>query len=286
MPTTGYYDAALGYQTTGPATSLGGGRGDALSGVQSVQGVQGVQGAYTSISDARFARNDSNASPVPSTMSQQTATQHQQPMMNPTLPPTYAYFAYGGGIMPGGFQYGTPAIYPQIATAGNAGTNSGAYSAKPGSYGSGYGAGASYDALASAGPSAEYKGAGSSYTSTQTGKTGTSTGNTNTGGSSATDITATMYAKSHVALSKVNSYDKQTFHSATPPPFSLTGSQNAGLPGAYGTPHLFIPTMPHQLHQPLHQDGGSSTGQRSNTSSQNKAQAKPGYSPSYWTGSN
>lgn len=33
-------------------------------------------------------------------------------MMNPTLPPTYAYFAYGGGIMPGGFQYGTPAIYP------------------------------------------------------------------------------------------------------------------------------------------------------------------------------
>lgn len=159
----------------------------------------------------------------------QTATQHQQPIMNPTLPPGYAYFTYGGGIMPGGFQYGTPAIYPvslkvysknqksneqmgeyllfilqQIATAGNAGTNSGAYSAKPGSYGSGYGAGANYDALASAGPSAEYKGAGSSYTATQTGKTGTSTGNTNTAGSSATDISATMYAKSHVALGKVN----------------------------------------------------------------------------------
>ncbi|KMQ83265.1 protein lingerer isoform x1, partial [Lasius niger] len=92
----------------------------------------------------------------------------------------------------------------QIATAGNAGTNSGAYSAKPGSYGSGYGAGASYDALASAGPSGEYKGTGSSYTGTQTGKTGTSTGNTNTAGSSATDISATMYAKSHVALGKVN----------------------------------------------------------------------------------
>jgi len=43
----------------------------------------------------------------------QTATQHQQPMMNPTLPPGYAYaFTYGSGIMPGGFQYGTPAIYP------------------------------------------------------------------------------------------------------------------------------------------------------------------------------
>lgn len=33
-------------------------------------------------------------------------------MMNPTLPPGYAYFAYGGGMMPGSFQYGTPAIYP------------------------------------------------------------------------------------------------------------------------------------------------------------------------------
>lgn len=43
----------------------------------------------------------------------QTATQHQQPMINPTLPPGYAYaFTYGSGIMPGGFQYGTPAIYP------------------------------------------------------------------------------------------------------------------------------------------------------------------------------
>lgn len=72
QPTT-YYDAALGYQTTGPATSLGSGRGDALSGVQGVQNVQGVQGAYTSISDARFARNDSNASPVPSTMPQQVS---------------------------------------------------------------------------------------------------------------------------------------------------------------------------------------------------------------------
>lgn len=92
----------------------------------------------------------------------------------------------------------------QIAAAGNAGTNSGAYSAKPGSYGSGYGGGASYDTLASAGPAGEYKGASSGYTGTQTGKTGTSTGNSNSGGSSAADIGATMYGKSHVALSKVN----------------------------------------------------------------------------------
>lgn len=38
-------------------------------------------------------------------MSQQTGS--GGPMLN--LP--YAYF-YGGNMMPGGFQYGTPAIYP------------------------------------------------------------------------------------------------------------------------------------------------------------------------------
>lgn len=70
QPTTGYYDATLGYQTTGPVTSLGSSRTDTLSGVQSVPGVQTVPAQYTSINDARFARTDSNASPVSSTISQ------------------------------------------------------------------------------------------------------------------------------------------------------------------------------------------------------------------------
>jgi len=58
------------------------------------------------------------------------------------------------------------------------------------------------------------------------------------------------------------SYEKQGFHSGTPPPFNLPGSQSTpmGPSGAYA-PHLFIPAMaPHQqhhstplLHQPLHQ---------------------------------
>ena len=45
-----------------------------------------------------------------------TATQpHQQPMMNhPSLPPGYAYFYGAAGMMPGSFQYGTPALYPVI----------------------------------------------------------------------------------------------------------------------------------------------------------------------------
>jgi hypothetical protein len=57
------------------------------------------------------------------------------------------------------------------------------------------------------------------------------------------------------------SYEKQGFHSGTPPPFNLPGSQNTpmGPSGAYA-PHLFIPAMAPQqhhstplMHQPLHQ---------------------------------
>lgn len=55
------------------------------------------------------------------------------------------------------------------------------------------------------------------------------------------------------------SYDKQGFHCATPPPFSL-GSQNSGMgPGGGYPQHLFIPAMtPHHntttlMHQPIHQ---------------------------------
>ncbi|CAH2236259.1 jg7023 [Pararge aegeria aegeria] len=46
-----------------------------------------------------------------------------------------------------------------------------------------------------------------------------------------------MYAKTHVALNKVNSYEKAGFHSGTPPPFGA-GS------------HLYIPAPPH--HHPHH----------------------------------
>ncbi|KAF4532577.1 hypothetical protein B566_EDAN010038, partial [Ephemera danica] len=71
----------------------------------------GMTSVAYSVSDARFARTDNNSSPVPSTLSQQNPSQaHQQPMLNQTLPPGYAYF-YGTGVVPGSFQYGTPALY-------------------------------------------------------------------------------------------------------------------------------------------------------------------------------
>lgn len=66
------------------------------------------------------------------------------------------------------------------------------------------------------------------------------------------------------------SYEKQGFHSGTPPPFNLAGNQNAGIApsGTYG-PQMYIPTMPHQqhhsttlMHQPLHQVRHSSNSRR------------------------
>ncbi|KAG8227090.1 hypothetical protein J437_LFUL007427 [Ladona fulva] len=277
----GYYD--LGYQAP---TSLATGREGGLASV-----------AY-SVSDGRFARTDNNSSPVPSTLSQQNPSQaHQQPMLNPTaLPPGYAYF-YGGGMVPAGsFQYGTPAIYPMpTATNAHGATNNTQYP-KPGSYGSAYGSG--YDNLSQ---NQEYGKTG--YVSgNQSQSKGGVGGNSGTAGSSASELGATMYSKSHVALGKVNSYDKQGFHSGTPPPFNMAGTQTTPMGAPSGTypHHLFIPAMaPHQhhsttlMHQPLHtmemrnpgrrSESGSTSGQRSQSSNQpNKSGGKQGYSASYW----
>lgn len=81
-------------------------------------------------------------------------------------------------------------------------------------------------------------------------------------------------------------YDKQNFHTGSTPQFGLTNNQNASVISGYGAPHLYIPTVPHQLHQPLHQDTANTSGQRTNSNLQNKPQTKSGYTGSYWTGSN
>ncbi|KAL0279069.1 UNVERIFIED_CONTAM: hypothetical protein PYX00_000700 [Menopon gallinae] len=176
---TGYYDM---YQNP---TSLPTGR-DNLASV-----------AYT-MSDARYTRGDNNASPVPSTLSQQTATQaHQQPMMNPSLPPGYAYFYGAAGMMPGSFQYGTPALYPIPATNAHGSTATSQY-AKPGSYASTYGSG--YEGLSQ---TQDYQ--KSAYVSTNQTQSKTGVGvTTGSSGSSTSDLSASMYGKTHTALGKVN----------------------------------------------------------------------------------
>ncbi|XP_046661479.1 protein lingerer isoform X2 [Homalodisca vitripennis] len=270
MP-AGYFDMSFQQQPT----SLGTGRDGSLGNV-----------AY-SMSDGRFARADNNASPVPSTLSQQTQG-HQQPMLNPTgLPPGYTYIY---GSFPTNFQYGTPALYPMAPTAAAGNSTSGQYKAPT------YGSAAGYSSGYEAGTDG-YKVGSAGYTGSpaQTKASGTPT------------TSSDMYTKGHATLNKVNSYDKAVFHSGTPPPFNLGGSQSAGLAhsGTYAPP-LFISTLPpHQQHahsaatlmhshQPLHQiemrnhgrrmDGASNAGPRSQATSQpNKAATKqPNYSPSFW----
>uniref|UniRef100_A0A336K4P2 Protein lingerer n=1 Tax=Culicoides sonorensis TaxID=179676 RepID=A0A336K4P2_CULSO len=241
--------------------------------------------AYSTMSDARFARTDNNSSPVsnvPSTMSQQTGSGGH--MVN--LP--YAYFyPSNNAMMPGQYQFSTPIYTQQVATPN---ATSGGQFPKP-SYNSGYGS-TSYDTLNQT--TQDYN--KTPYASSGVGQQskGQTVSNPQTGGTGS-DITSSMYGKSHGALNKVNSYEKQSFHSGTPPPFNLVGSQtalnnvNAASAQAYGSQHLYIPTIaaPHHnmnMHQP-HQDS-SSTGQRPQSNSQGKSATKQGYSPSYWTAQN
>ncbi|XP_062708566.1 protein lingerer isoform X11 [Aedes albopictus] len=276
----GYYD--MNYQTP---TSLG------AAGVRDAN-LGSV--AYSTMSDGRFTRTDNNSSPVsnvPSTMSQQTGS--GGPMLN--LP--YAYF-YGGNVMPGGFQYGTPAVYPPQPMATNA--TSGGQFQKP-AYNSGYGT-SGYDTLSQSGQ--DYN--KNPYPSSGVGQQskGQTVSNQQSAGGSGSDIAPSMYGKSHVALNKVNSYEKQSFHSGTPPPYNIAGTQTAGATSGqpYGQ-HLYIPQIPTHhninMHQAMHQmdnrtyNSGSgvmrdsnSSGQRPQSNSQGKTATKQGYSPSYWTGQN
>jgi hypothetical protein len=83
------------------------------------------------------------------------------------------------------------------ATNAHGNTNTTQYP-KPASYGSGYGSG--YDGLAQ---NQDYGKAGYVSSSQSQSKAGVGA-NAGTTGSSATDLSATMYGKSHVTLGKVN----------------------------------------------------------------------------------
>ncbi|XP_063933027.1 protein lingerer isoform X3 [Zophobas morio] len=246
-----------------------------------------------SISDGRFTRGDNNASPVPSTLSQQTSTLTQGHQAGPILAGTGPpYFFTALNTFPN-YQFGT--MYTQLPAATNAhGSSNSTQYPKPATYGSGYG---SYDTLSQ---TQDYNKTG--YVGNNQGQKGGGVNATSTG-SSGNDLSA-MYGKSHAALGKVNSYDKQGFHSGTPPPFAgtLHAGQNAGLAPSgtgYG-PQVYIPTMtPHQqqlstqlMHQPLHQmdvrhqgrrvDSGNNSGNRSQTSNPAKGGTKQPYPTSYW----
>ncbi|XP_061504055.1 protein lingerer isoform X4 [Anopheles gambiae] len=267
----GFYD--INYQTP---TSLG------AAGVRDAN-LGSV--AYSTMSDGRFTRTDNNSSPVsnvPSSLSQQTGS--GGPMLN--LP--YAYF-YGGNMMPAsGFQYGTP-VYPQQMPT-NAATSGGQFQ-KPAYNTGGYGSATGYDTLGQSGQDYNKNAYQASIVGQQQSK-GQTVANQQSGSGSGSDMAPSMYGKNHVAINKVN-YDKQSFHSGTPPPYNIAGTQTAGTTSAqpYGQHLAYIPTMATHhninMHQNMHQDSNSS-GQRPQNNNQGKTASKQqGYSAStYWTGPN
>ncbi|XP_052893230.1 protein lingerer isoform X1 [Anopheles moucheti] len=267
----GFYD--INYQTP---TSLG------AAGVRDAN-LGSV--AYSTMSDGRFTRTDNNSSPVsnvPSSLSQQTGS--GGPMLN--LP--YAYF-YGGNMMPASsFQYGTP-VYPQQMPT-NAATSGGQFQ-KPAYNTGGYGSATGYDTLGQSGQDYNKNAYQASIVGQQQSK-GQTVANPQSGTGSGSDMAPSMYGKNHVAINKVN-YDKQSFHSGTPPPYNIAGTQTAGTTSAqpYGQHLAYIPTMATHhninMHQNMHQDSNSS-GQRPQTNNQGKTGSKQqAYSSStYWTGQN
>ncbi|XP_047237826.1 ubiquitin-associated protein 2-like isoform X2 [Girardinichthys multiradiatus] len=269
----------------------------------------------------KFGRNDSSSPAPPTSLStagvqsqpQQTqpaGTQGQgqnqgqqtqnQAFLNPPLPPGYGYtgLPYYAGMpgVPSAFQYG-PTVFVPPASAkqpamGLANPSSQFHQQHQPSYGQ-HAYGAAFDDLSQA-HGGEYSKAGyggSAQSQAKSAGSGPGKGLSGSGtGGGVPDMGGSIY-------SKTQSFDKQGFHTGTPPPFSLpsalggTGPMNpGGAPGYAPAPFLHI-LPPHQqphsqmLHHHLTQDGQGGPGQRSQSSSmQQKAQgSKSSYGSSpYW----
>uniref|UniRef100_A0A3P8X920 UBA domain-containing protein n=1 Tax=Esox lucius TaxID=8010 RepID=A0A3P8X920_ESOLU len=242
----------------------------------------------------KFGRGDSSSPVPPTSLSQGPASQPQQPpqaqsqgqgqsqgqqtqnqaFLNPPLPPGYGYtgLPYYAGMpgVPNAFQYGpTVFVPPALAKQPNMGLgnpSSQYHQQHQPSYGQhAYGAGLSFDDL-SQGHAGEYSKGGYGGSAQSQAKSAGSgpgkapglSGSASSGG--VPDMGASIY-------SKTQSFDKQGFHTGTPPPFSLpsalggTGPLNpGGAPGYAPTPFLHIMPahqQPHSqlLHHHLTQDG-------------------------------
>ncbi|XP_056889290.1 ubiquitin-associated protein 2-like isoform X1 [Takifugu flavidus] len=268
----------------------------------------------------KFGRNDSSSPAPPTSLSTagvqsqpqqapQSGTQGQnqaqqtqnQAFLNPPLPPGYGYtgLPYYAGVpgVPSAFQYG-PTVFVPPASAkqpamGLANPSNQYHQQHQPSYGQ-HAYGTAFDDLSQA--HGEYSKGGYGGSAQAQAKSGGSgpgkapglSGSGNSGG--VPDLGGSIY-------NKTQSFDKQGFHTGTPPPFSLpsalggTGPLNpGGAPGYAPAPFLHI-LPPHQqphsqlLHHHLTQDGQGGPGQRSQSNSmQQKTQgSKSNYGSSpYW----
>ncbi|XP_056131056.1 ubiquitin-associated protein 2-like isoform X2 [Lampris incognitus] len=225
-----------------------------------------------------------------------------QAFLNAPLPPGYGYtgLPYYAGVpgVPSAFQYG-PTVFVPPASAkqpamGLANPSNQYHQQHQPSYGQ-HAYGAAFDDLSQAHGGEYSKGGygGSAQSQAKSagsgpGKAPGLSGSGSSGG--VPDMGGSIY-------SKTQSFDKQGFHTGTPPPFSLpsalggTGPLNpGGAPGYAPAPFLHI-LPPHQqphsqlLHHHLAQDGQGGPGQRNQSSSmQQKTQgSKSSYGSSpYW----
>ncbi|KAM8886666.1 ubiquitin-associated protein 2-like isoform 1-T1 [Spinachia spinachia] len=269
----------------------------------------------------KFGRNDSS-SPAPQTsmstagvqpqpqQAPQAGTQGQgqgqqtqnQAFLNPPLPPGYGYtgLPYYAGVpgVPSAFQYGPTVFVPPASakqpTMGLANPSNQYHQQHQPSYGQ-HAYGAAFDDLSQAHGGEYSKGGYGGSAQSQAKSAGSGPGKAPGLSGSGTsggvpDMGASIY-------SKTQSFDKQGFHTGTPPPFNLPSALGGGgplnpggAPGYAPAPFLHI-LPPHQqphsqlLHHHLAQDGQGGPGQRNQSSSmQQKTQGnKSSYGSSpYW----
>ncbi|XP_042277689.1 ubiquitin-associated protein 2-like isoform X2 [Thunnus albacares] len=273
----------------------------------------------------KFGRNDSSSPAPPTSLSTagvqsqpqqapQAGTQGQgqgqsqgqqtqnQAFLNPPLPPGYGYtgLPYYAGVpgVPSAFQYG-PTVFVPPASAkqpamGLANPSNQYHQQHQPSYGQ-HAYGTAFDDLSQAHGGEYSKGGYGGSAQSQAKSAGSGPGKAP--GLSGSGTSGGVPDMGGSIYSKTQSFDKQGFHTGTPPPFSLpsalggTGPLNpGGAPGYAPAPFLHI-LPPHQqphsqlLHHHLTQDGQGGPGQRSQSSSmQQKNQgSKSSYGSSpYW----
>ncbi|XP_071339148.1 ubiquitin-associated protein 2-like isoform X1 [Trachinotus anak] len=284
----------------------------------------------------KFGRNDSSSPAPPTSLSTagvqsqpqqapQGGTQGQstgqnqgqqtqnQAFLNPPLPPGYGYtgLPYYAGMpgVPSAFQYG-PTVFVPPASAkqpamGLANPSNQYHQQHQPSYGQ-HAYGTAFDDLSQAHAGEYSKGGYGGSAQSQAKSAGSGPGKDDSTvksvlekapGLSGSGTSGGVPDMGGSIYSKTQSFDKQGFHTGTPPPFSLpsalggTGPLNpGGAPGYAPAPFLHI-LPPHQqphsqlLHHHLTQDGQGGPGQRSQSSSmQQKTQgSKSSYGSSpYW----
>ncbi|XP_029915906.1 ubiquitin-associated protein 2-like isoform X2 [Myripristis murdjan] len=233
--------------------------------------------------------------------SQGQQTQNQA-FLNPPLPPGYGYtgLPYYAGVpgVPSAFQYG-PTVFVPPASAkqpamGLANPSNQYHQQHQPSYGQ-HAYGTAFDDLSQAHGGEYSKGGYGGSAQSQAKSAGSGPGKAP--GLSGSGTSGGVPDMGGSIYSKTQSFDKQGFHTGTPPPFSLpsalggTGPLNpGGAPGYAPAPFLHI-LPPHQqphsqlLHHHLTQDGQGGPGQRSQSSTmQQKTQgSKSSYGSSpYW----